>query len=99
MQESVHLVRGLLHSSSAPSWEGIADLAAGWRSRWPCTQQRSSAATLTIINTRDILLQSMAAELAKKAHFQHEVIYQPFSASNEAETEASAAFTAVPGLP
>ena len=36
-------------------------------------QQGSSAAALTVINTRDILLQSMAAELAKEAHVQHEV--------------------------
>ena len=36
-------------------------------------QQGSSAAALTVINTRDILLQSMAAELAKEAHVRHQV--------------------------
>ena len=72
-QESVHFVRGLSHPSSAPRWQGIVDLTAGWRSRWPSMQQGSSAAALTIINSRDILLQSIAAELAQKAHVQHEV--------------------------
>ena len=49
-------------------------------------QQGSSAAALTVINTRDILLQCMAAELAKKAHVQHEVrLVSHTSLSNEGQ--------------
>ena len=62
-------------------------------------QQGSSAAALTVINTRDILLQSMAAELAKEAHVQHEVWLGCHSSlSNKGQGKSKRCFTAVSGL-
>ena len=73
LQEGIQFVRTLSDPTTAPSWQSLADLASSWSSRWPSMQQGSSSAALTVINARDILLQSMAAELAKSAKIQHKV--------------------------
>lgn len=79
MQESLQIVRALSDPTAAPSWRAFADMAASWSSRWPSAQQGSSAAALTVINTRDILLQSVAAEFAKGAQVQHKVWVRDYS--------------------
>jgi len=66
-------VRKLSDPTSKPSWHSFAELAARWNSRWPSLQQGSSAAALTVINTRDIILQSVAAELGKFTQIPHKV--------------------------
>ena len=74
MQESLDFVRKVSDPASAASWQAVADLAGRWSSRWPSMQQGSSAAALTVIYSRDIALQSVAAELAKTAQVPHKVI-------------------------
>lgn len=73
LQEGLDFVRRVSDPISASSWQGLAGLADKWSSRWPSMQQGSSAAVLTVIYTRDIMLQSVAAELAKKAQVPHKV--------------------------
>lgn len=73
LQEALQFVRTLSDPTAAPSWQSLAALASSWSSRWPSMQQGSSSAALTVINARDILLQTLAAELAKYAKIQHKV--------------------------
>ena len=73
MQESLDFVRRVPDPMSAPSWQGLADLANKWSSRWPSMQHSSSAAVLTVIYTRDIVLQAVVAELAKTTQVPHKV--------------------------
>ena len=73
LQESLDLVRRASDPASATGWQAVADLAGRWSSRWPSMQQGSSAAALTVIYMRDIVLQSVAAELAKSAQVPHKV--------------------------
>ena len=75
LQESLDFVRKVSDPASVISWQAFADLAGRWSSRWPSMQQGSSAAALTVIYTRDIVLQSAAAELAKTAQVPHKVTF------------------------
>ena len=72
-QESMDLLRRVPDPRTAPSWQSFTVLAGRWSSRWPSMQQDSSAAGLTVIYTRDIVLQSVAAELSKAAQVPHKV--------------------------
>ena len=75
LQESLDFVRKLSDPTAKTSWQAFADLAGRWSSRWPSMQQGSSAAALTVIYTRDIVLQSVAAELSKTAQVPHKVTF------------------------
>lgn len=76
MQEALEMVRS---RDGRPAVIDMSRLAGRWRERWPSAQQPSADACLSIVNSRDLLLQALSQEAAKSSALPHNVSADPLT--------------------
>ncbi len=72
-QEALEVLRSGGADSSGISMSALSALGNRWRERWPSAQQPSADACLSVISSRDLLLQALSREAAKTAALPYEV--------------------------
>jgi hypothetical protein len=67
------MVRSGVGDAAGITMPGLSSLVDSWRERWPSAQQPSADACLSVVSSRDLLLQALSREAAKTAALPYEV--------------------------